>query len=125
MLFLIQLQLLLLLLFYVKSVCHTGCIGHYYSSPNLLDINVVTALFDSVSSDPVVVIVIFVPCDASNIIMPIMLLQLAVFYEEEVSQATKDMTTVIEPILMVFIGVVVGFFAISMIKPMYSMVGSL
>lgn len=54
-----------------------------------------------------------------------MLLQLAVFYEEEVSQATKDMTTVIEPILMVFIGVVVGFFAISMIKPMYSMVGSL
>ncbi len=54
-----------------------------------------------------------------------MLLQIAVFYEEEVSDATKDLTTIIEPVLMIFIGTVVGFFAISMIQPMYSMLGGL
>lgn len=54
-----------------------------------------------------------------------MLLRLAVFYEEEVANATKDMATVIEPILMIIIGAVVGFFAISMIKPMYSMLGGI
>jgi type IV pilus assembly protein PilC len=50
-----------------------------------------------------------------------MLNRIAVFYEEEVAETTKDLTTVIEPLLMVIVGVVVGFFAISMIKPMYSM----
>lgn len=52
-----------------------------------------------------------------------LLLTLAVFYEEEVSEATKDMTTIIEPVLMIVIGIVVGFFAIAMMKPMYSMIG--
>ena len=54
-----------------------------------------------------------------------MLERLAIFYEEEVAEATKNMSTIIEPILMIFIGGAVGFFAISMIKPMYSMMNGI
>jgi len=49
------------------------------------------------------------------------LLRLADFYEEEVNDVTKNMASIIEPILMVTLGTVVGFFAIAMLQPMYSL----
>jgi len=51
--------------------------------------------------------------------------KLADFYEEEVSNATKNLASVIEPVLMLIIGAVVGFFAVSMVQPMYSMLGAI
>ena len=47
------------------------------------------------------------------------------FYEEEVKNITENLTSIIEPILMIILGGAVAFFAISMIQPMYSMMGTL
>ncbi len=54
-----------------------------------------------------------------------MLEQVASFYETEVEQKTKDMSTIIEPFLMLFIGGAVGFFAMAMISPIYSLSDSI
>lgn len=48
-------------------------------------------------------------------------LYLSEFYSKEVSNKTKKLPTVVEPILLIFIGVIVGFVAISIILPIYQL----
>lgn len=50
---------------------------------------------------------------------------LAEFYEEEIDKITKNMSSILEPVIMIVVGTAIGFFAVSMIQPMYSMMGGL
>jgi len=45
------------------------------------------------------------------------------FYESDVSSALKDLTTLLEPLLLLFMGLVVGLIAVSILLPIYGMVG--
>ncbi len=56
---------------------------------------------------------------------PEILKKLAYFYEEEVDQVTKNLSSIIEPVLMVVIGAVVGLFAIAIISPIYSVMSNI
>jgi len=51
-----------------------------------------------------------------------MLLNVALFYEEDVDDKTKNLSTIIEPVLMIIIGIGVAIFALSMLAPTYSLV---
>lgn len=53
------------------------------------------------------------------------MLYLADYYEEEIDGITKNLSTLLEPILLIFIGVVVGFIAIAIISPIYELTGSI
>jgi type IV pilus assembly protein PilC len=47
--------------------------------------------------------------------------QLADFYEEEVSQTMDSLPSLIEPVLIIIMGVVIGGMAVAIIMPMYSL----
>jgi type IV pilus assembly protein PilC len=53
--------------------------------------------------------------------MDTMLNKIADFYEEEVDVAVDGLTSMIEPILMVVIGGIVGTMMVAMYLPMFSM----
>lgn len=45
------------------------------------------------------------------------------FYEEEVDNTLKDLTIFLEPILLLFMGLVIGTIALSILLPIYNLVG--
>jgi len=51
-----------------------------------------------------------------------MLNKVADFYEEEVDRAAANLTSMIEPALMVFLGVTIGFIVISMYLPIFRLI---
>jgi type IV pilus assembly protein PilC len=57
--------------------------------------------------------------------MDAMLQKIADFYEEEVDAGVKDLLTALEPIMIVFLGLVVGGVVISMYLPLFSLIGKL
>ncbi len=57
--------------------------------------------------------------------LPSMFMEVANFYEESVDQKTKNISTIVEPVLMVIIGLAVAIFALAIIKPIYSLTDSI
>jgi type IV pilus assembly protein PilC len=53
-----------------------------------------------------------------------MLNKIADFYEEEVDAAVASLTSLIEPLLMVFLGVVVGGLVIALYLPIFKLAGA-
>jgi len=51
-----------------------------------------------------------------------MLTKIADFYEDQVDATVDGLASLIEPMLIVFLGVVVGFIVISMYLPLFSMI---
>jgi len=49
----------------------------------------------------------------------------AKFYEKETERATQNLSTLIEPILMIFIGIAVGFLAFAVLMPIYDIAGQI
>ncbi len=57
--------------------------------------------------------------------MDAMLSKIADFYEDEVDAATKDLLTLMEPMLIGFLGIAVGGIVISLYMPLFAMIGKL
>jgi type IV pilus assembly protein PilC len=53
------------------------------------------------------------------------LLKVSEYYEREVDQAVKTMTTALEPIIMIVLGIGVAFLIISIITPIYNLTSSI
>jgi len=54
-----------------------------------------------------------------------MMEKIADFYEEEVDQAVENLTSLIEPFMLVFLGVTIGGLVVSMYLPIFQMAGAI
>ena len=53
--------------------------------------------------------------------MAVLMLNMADFLDEENEVVVKSLTSILEPIILMALGVVVGFFAISIFLPMFDL----
>jgi type IV pilus assembly protein PilC len=54
-----------------------------------------------------------------------MLSKIADFYEDEVDAAVENMLTLLEPVMILFLGIVIGGIVISMYLPMFSLLSKI
>ena len=54
-----------------------------------------------------------------------MLLYLGGYYEEETDSMAKNFSVIIEPVLLVFIGLIVAIIALAIVGPIYKLTGSI
>ena len=54
-----------------------------------------------------------------------MSMYVADYYEEELDTASKNLTTMLEPILLIIVGLLVAFLALAIISPIYQVTGSI
>ncbi len=54
-----------------------------------------------------------------------MLIKVASFYDQEVDVAVKALTSLIEPVLIIFLGGIVGFIVASIMVPMFTMINAI
>jgi type IV pilus assembly protein PilC len=54
-----------------------------------------------------------------------MMEKIAAFYEEEVDAAVEAMTSAIEPLMMVFLGGLIGGLVVAMYLPVFQMAGAI
>jgi type II secretory pathway component PulF len=85
--------------------------------------NIATA-FKSVEDFPVILIQMIAAGEKSGS-LDTNLEDLAEFYEQEVEESVKKATTLLEPLLMLVVGIGVGGIILSIISPLYSVVGTL
>jgi len=50
---------------------------------------------------------------------------LAQFFEDELDNYSKNLSTLLEPVLLIFIGIIVGFIAMAIISPVYQLTGGI
>ncbi len=51
-------------------------------------------------------------------------LKIAEFFEKETERATQNLASILPPIVMIFVGIIVGLFVFMVLQPMFSAVGS-
>ncbi len=54
-----------------------------------------------------------------------MLAKIADFYEDEVDEAVENLMSLLEPVLILFLGIMIGGIVISMYMPMFSLIGKI
>ena len=54
-----------------------------------------------------------------------MLIKIAAFYDQEVDQAVENFMTTLEPVIIVFLGLIIGAIVISMYLPMFKLAGTI
>jgi type IV pilus assembly protein PilC len=53
------------------------------------------------------------------------LMEIVNFYQKDITRAIETFTALLEPILIIFLGVIVALLAISVLQPLYESLGTL